>query len=68
MIKTLNQKCFASAKNSEYTLPRDRGKPEEYPSCYVLDDEAFMTMQFYNNCGCKQCPFFKPRREDVRRS
>ena len=68
MIKTLNMKCFASAKNSEYTLPRDRGKPEEYPSCYVLDDEAFMTMQFYNNCGCKQCPFFKPRSEDVRSS
>lgn len=60
-------RCFAMAKDSEYTYPEDRNKPENIPTCYVLDKENFALMRRNLMCGSpKTCPFFKTKRNEVR--
>lgn len=60
-------RCFAMAKDSEWTDVRDRDKPESVPTCYVLNPEEFKKMLRFKWCGDpRKCPFCKMTRTEVR--
>lgn len=59
--------CFASAKDSVWTYPEDRRKPENVPTCYVLTKDDFAAMCRNRRCGRPEtCPFYKRSRAEVR--
>ena len=60
-----DNKCFANAKDSVYTIPTDKYRSRD--TCYALNDDASHKMRVMGCCGTKLCPFYKERRMDIRR-